>query len=88
VNGNEHHFRVIQFPLNLIEHDALRSTAGQPSLIDHAKVFHFDTCHFQLTYTFQQAKLVTLSNRPLNALVDGQLSRLVLPDIQPSGKLP
>lgn len=43
VNGDEHHFRVIQFPLNLIEHDALQSTAGQPSLIERAKVRTFDT---------------------------------------------
>jgi hypothetical protein len=70
VKGAEHHFRVIQFPLNLVEHDALRSTNGQPSLIERAK----------------QAKLVTLSNRPLNALVEGQLARLVLPELPASGK--
>lgn len=34
----------------------------------------------------QQAKLVTLSNRPLNALVEGQLARLVMPDIQPTSQ--
>lgn len=47
VNGNEHHFRAIQFPLNVLEHDALQSTAGQPSLIDRAKVRTLTpvTCH-------------------------------------------
>ncbi len=47
VKGNEHHFRVIQFPLNLLEHDALQSTNGQLSLVERAKVrtVTCDTCH-------------------------------------------
>jgi len=61
----EHHFRVIQFPMNVLEPEAAvvsNQTAGQTLL--------------QLA---QDQKIGTLVNRPLNAVVGNNLIRLATP---------
>lgn len=61
----EHHFRVIQFPMNVLEPDAAvqpNQTAGQTLL--------------QLA---QDKQIGTLVNRPLNAVVGNNLIRLATP---------
>jgi hypothetical protein len=59
--GKEHHFRVIQCPLNLLESDpaCVREESGR-TLLECAA----------------EGGLGVLVNRPLNALVDGRLVRL------------
>lgn len=59
--SEEHHFRVVQLPLNLLESDAavLPVEAGE-TVLDYAR----------------DAGLGVLTNRPLNALVGGRLIRL------------
>ena len=58
--ATDHHFRLIQFPCNLLERDAVRYPSGA-----------------SLTARAQAANVVTLANRPLNALLGGRLVRLV-----------
>jgi aryl-alcohol dehydrogenase-like predicted oxidoreductase len=58
--ATSHHFRLIQFPCNLLERDAVCNTEGA-SLVNRARA----------------AGVVTVANRPLNALVGGRLVRLV-----------
>ncbi|MFT5430490.1 MAG: hypothetical protein ACI9OJ_001165, partial [Myxococcota bacterium] len=63
VAGHDHHFSVVQMPLNLMEVGALIEDRGghpSPSVVSIA----------------QQANLGLLTNRPLNALADGRLFRL------------
>ena len=56
------HFAVIQFPLNLFEHTAATlKNNAQKTLLEFASVH----------------KLGTLSNRPFNAILRGQMNRLV-----------
>jgi aryl-alcohol dehydrogenase-like predicted oxidoreductase len=56
-----HHFRLVQFPCNLLERTAVENDSG-PSLSTRART----------------AGLVTIANRPLNALVNGRQLRLVV----------
>lgn len=58
--SEDHHFRLAQFPFNLVERGASDSTSDGPSLIEFAR----------------SNGIVTLANRPLNALVDGTALRL------------
>ncbi len=60
--GHGHRFRVIQFPLNLLEPEALTrpNQPGGQTLLEQAR----------------QLKLGVLTNRPLNALAQGRLLRL------------
>lgn len=58
-----HHFRVVQLPLNLIEHQAV-TTINQPSM---QSVLDFAA----------KKKLAVLINRPYNAFIQNRLFRLV-----------
>lgn len=58
--SSSHHFKLIQFPFNLIEQQALDAHHGGMSLIDAARSYG----------------IVTLSNRPINARRDNQVIRL------------
>ena len=55
-----HHFRLIEFPCNLLERAALSVVSDAPSLVDRARA----------------DGIVTVANRPLNALQNGRLVRL------------
>jgi len=57
--SKQNHFKLIQLPFNLIENDAIQLNYENNSLIDLAKI----------------NKLVTLSNRPLNAIVQNRSVR-------------
>ena len=63
--GQDHHFAVLQLPLNLLESNAVLvpTVDGKRSVLDFAR----------------DNKLGVLGNRPLNALVDHELARLVDP---------
>lgn len=58
--ASDHHFRLVQFPFNLLERGAAQAQQGGESLISLAK----------------RHGLVTFANRPLNALRDGKAVRL------------
>jgi aryl-alcohol dehydrogenase-like predicted oxidoreductase len=58
--SSSHHFRIIEFPFNLLERGAARPAKSGRSLIDEAR----------------RVGLVTLGNRPLNALQGAQTFRL------------
>jgi aryl-alcohol dehydrogenase-like predicted oxidoreductase len=60
VEGNNHHFKYIQFPLNLLELGALERQFSGEHLIEKA----------------QALGLITISNRPLNAFLERGLLRL------------
>lgn len=62
--SSSHHFKLIQFPFNLIERQALESHHGEMSVIDAARSYG----------------IVTFSNRPINARRDNQVIRLALYD--------
>jgi aryl-alcohol dehydrogenase-like predicted oxidoreductase len=57
----DNHFRILQFPCNLIERSPLLSSLSSPSLLERAR----------------SENLITIANRPLNAMVHGSLVRLV-----------
>ncbi len=61
--GTEHHFRVLELPLNLAETGALRRSGGEPPAVEQAV----------------KNGLAVLANRPLNAFVDGAVVRLAEP---------
>ncbi|HEU4964808.1 MAG TPA: aldo/keto reductase [Bacilli bacterium] len=74
----DHHFKVIQFPMNLIEAGAEteRNQAGGTQTVLEFAVAH---------------DLGVLINRPFNAIVDGSLQRLVdvkRPDDAPTDEIP
>jgi len=58
--SSSHHFRILEFPFNLLERGAARPAKSGRSLLDEAR----------------QVGLVTLGNRPLNALHGAQAFRL------------
>jgi len=62
--GDGHSFRFIQFPCNPLERAALREGSGRASLVARARA----------------RGVVTLANRPLNALHEGRLVRLAAYD--------
>jgi aryl-alcohol dehydrogenase-like predicted oxidoreductase len=69
--SSDHHFKLVQFPYNLIETGANEKQYGQQSLLD--------ICH--------ENNLITFANRPLNAFQDNQLLRLATyPDQELTGK--
>jgi hypothetical protein len=69
--SSQHHFRMIQFPFNLLEEGAALPYYDGQSLID--------VC--------QQNQIFTLSNRPLNAFDQGQFTRLATyPESELSGE--
>jgi aryl-alcohol dehydrogenase-like predicted oxidoreductase len=61
--SSKHHFRVVQMPLNLIEHQAV-TTINQPSM------------HSVLEFACNKG-LAVLINRPFNAFTNNRLFRLV-----------
>ena len=65
VGGDNHHFKIIQCPLNLLEPDAALSPRENGKTI---------------LAMAQEAKLCVLTNRPLNAILGGGLVRLAEPD--------
>lgn len=70
----KHHFAVAQLPMNLFEPDAVTSKTGARS-----RTF-MDTA--------REAGIGVLANRPLNAIADGELVRLALPDAVADGEPP
>ena len=65
VAGEEHHFAVLQLPVNLVESDAVfnlnNGTTNEDTVLDHAR----------------KHGIAVLANRPLNAIVGRTLLRLV-----------
>ncbi|MEC9464531.1 MAG: aldo/keto reductase, partial [Myxococcota bacterium] len=72
VGGEEHGFRVIQLPMNLLEAGA---TASRNTGVNNAET--------PLEYAKSQ-DLGVLINRPLNAIVEGNLVRLATPTVPTS----
>lgn len=62
---NDHHFKYIQFPMNILEMGALERQYEGLTLIDRAK----------------QYELVTMINRPLNSFSEHGLLRLAIYDV-------
>jgi aryl-alcohol dehydrogenase-like predicted oxidoreductase len=71
--GDDHHFRVLQLPMNLLEPGALSEkntgASGEATPLELARA----------------RRLAVLVNRPLNAIVDGRLIRLADPPEVPDG---
>lgn len=56
-----HHFKILEMPVNLLERGAVTSVDGNPTMVEEA----------------HSHGLVVVASRPLNAIVDGRLIRLV-----------
>jgi uncharacterized protein YyaL (SSP411 family)/aryl-alcohol dehydrogenase-like predicted oxidoreductase len=71
--GSEHHFRVLELPMNLLEPEALlepSAAGGSTSTLSLA----------------DDAGIAVLANRPLNAVVAGRLVRLATPPVLSEGE--
>ena len=73
VGGENHHFKVVQCPLNLPEPQAVLSKRESGKTIVEIA---------------QESGLAVLTNRPLNAILGGGLIRSTQPSEQPPGVMP